>query len=246
MCKWIKTSRETQQHFWDWCIKNNEPPVYSYQPPQTVNIMTYHYCKSDMKKESGNLSFVPFSFYLSCPFKIGYFNLGVFLLPLTKPELRSFGWRRDHIWKLQASQSTRALLFYFPISFFYILLSRPSGVATVLGARTRSGPCVHLGSVEMIWMWVKVRSLDATTAAAGLLQETSASSGRVSPDCPQHCAEGGRVETRRRTLQPGAKVWINKRPLCDCDTFQNNASEMLDGPRSPVGIYECAIYSTIK
>lgn len=93
-----------------------------------------------MKKESGNLSFVPFSFYLSCPFKIGYFNLGVFLLPLTKTELRSFGWRRDHIWKPQAFQSLRELLFYFPILFFfYILVSRPSGVATVLGERTRSG-----------------------------------------------------------------------------------------------------------
>lgn len=31
-----------------------------------------------MKMESENLPFVPFSFYLSCPFKIGYFNLGVF------------------------------------------------------------------------------------------------------------------------------------------------------------------------
>lgn len=52
-----------------------------------------------MEKASAKLSFVPvpFPFYLSCPFKMGYFNLGVFLLPLTKTELRSFGWRREHI-----------------------------------------------------------------------------------------------------------------------------------------------------
>lgn len=203
-----------------------------------------------MKKESGNLSFVPFSFYLSCPFKIGYFNLGVFLLPLTKTELRSFGWRRDHIWKLPASQSIRALLFYFPI-LFYFLHSR------VAAERRGHGVgCAHTERLARASIWglsrwyecesVKVRSLDATTAAAGLLQETSASSGRISPDSPQHWAEGGRVETRRRTLQRGVKVWINKRPLCDCDTFQNNASEMLDGPRSSVGIHECVFYSTIK
>lgn len=80
-----------------------------------------------------------FSYYLSCPFKIGYFNLGVFLLPLTKTELRSFGWRREHIWKLQAFHSILAVLFNFPILFFYIHAWRPSGAPAVLSARTRSG-----------------------------------------------------------------------------------------------------------
>lgn len=109
-----------------------------------------------MKKESGNLSFVPFSFYLSCPFKIGYFNLGVFLLPLTKTELWSFGWRTDHIWKLPASQSIRALWFYFPILFFFTFSCRDRAAwpRCCVRAHGAAGPCVHLGSVEMIWMWV--------------------------------------------------------------------------------------------
>lgn len=167
-----------------------------------------------------------FSYYLSCPFKIGYFNLGVFLLPLTKTELRSFGWRREHLWKPRAFHSILAVLFYFPHFIFYIHAWRPSGAPAVLSARTRSGsparPFVICRDDMNLWMQ-RPPQLDYCrkhlAPAAGFLQIP-----------PKQRAEGGRVEIRSRALQPRAKVWINKRWWCDCDTFQNNASEMLDAP----------------
>lgn len=51
---------------------------------------------------------------------------------------------------------------------------------------------------------VKVRSVDATATAAGLQQETSASSFRISADSPQRLSE------RWEDCDQEPKVWINK------------------------------------
>lgn len=76
-CKWTKPSGEIQQDFWVswiWVYKKN----FLLYNSSTLNKQLSYDISHELKRETENLPFVPFSFYLSCAFKIGYFNLGVF------------------------------------------------------------------------------------------------------------------------------------------------------------------------
>lgn len=102
-------------------------------------------------------------------------------------------------------------------------------------------PCVHLWFVEMIWMSVGQGPIFGCNSHRGRI-----TAGNICLQLQDFFTFPQTLSGRWEDSDQEPKVWINKQWLCDCDTFQNNASEMLDGTRCSVGIYQCMFYSIIK